>query len=91
MGDATSAEIQILSRRSAKLIAGIPSRRREVCTRPKSPPDQVQWGFMPERSTIDAIFIARQVMEKYREKRKPCYLSFLDLEKAYDGLSRAVL
>ncbi|VDP04192.1 unnamed protein product [Heligmosomoides polygyrus] len=38
---------------------------------------QVQWGFMPERSTTDAIFIARQVMEKYREKRKPCYLAFL--------------
>ncbi|VDO23015.1 unnamed protein product [Heligmosomoides polygyrus] len=32
-----------------------------------------------------------QVMEKYREKRKPCYLAFLDLEKANDRLSRAVL
>ncbi|VDP12800.1 unnamed protein product [Heligmosomoides polygyrus] len=40
---------------------------------------QLQWGFMPERSTTDAIFIASQVMEKYREKREPCYLPFLDL------------
>ncbi|VDO98726.1 unnamed protein product [Heligmosomoides polygyrus] len=48
-------------------------------------------GFMPERSTTDAIFIARQVMEKYREKRKPCYLAFLDLDKAYDRPPRAVL
>ncbi|VDP14986.1 unnamed protein product [Heligmosomoides polygyrus] len=46
---------------------------------------------MPERSTTDAIFIARQVMEKYREKRKPCYLAFLDLEKAYDRLPRSHL
>ncbi|EYC32478.1 hypothetical protein Y032_0003g1601 [Ancylostoma ceylanicum] len=30
-----------------------------------------QFGFTSERSTIDAIFIARQVMEKYREKSKP--------------------
>ncbi|VDP34157.1 unnamed protein product [Heligmosomoides polygyrus] len=54
---------------------------------------QEQWGFMPERSTTDTIFIARQVMEKYREKRetKALYLAFLDLEKAYDRLSRVVL
>ncbi|EYC30358.1 hypothetical protein Y032_0005g2605 [Ancylostoma ceylanicum] len=31
-----------------------------------------QFGFVPELSTIDAIFIARQLMEKYREKNKPC-------------------
>ncbi|VDP41097.1 unnamed protein product [Heligmosomoides polygyrus] len=50
-----------------------------------------QEQFMPERSTADAIFIARQVMEKCREKQKPCYMAFLDLDKAYDRLSRAVL
>ncbi|EYB93809.1 hypothetical protein Y032_0178g644 [Ancylostoma ceylanicum] len=50
-----------------------------------------QFGFVQERSTIDAIFIARQVMEKYREKNKPCHLAFLDLEKAYDRLLRAEL
>nr|CDJ90887.1 RNA-directed DNA polymerase (reverse transcriptase) domain containing protein [Haemonchus contortus] len=53
--------------------------------------DQGQFGFMPERSTTDAIFIARQIMEKYREKRRPCYLAFLDLEKAFDRLPREVL
>ncbi|EYB93875.1 hypothetical protein Y032_0178g687 [Ancylostoma ceylanicum] len=45
-----------------------------------------KFGFVPERSTIDAIFIARQVMEKYREKNNPCHIAFLDLEKAYDRL-----
>ncbi|EYC28676.1 hypothetical protein Y032_0007g3351 [Ancylostoma ceylanicum] len=50
-----------------------------------------QFGFVPERSTIDAIFIARQLMEKYREKNKPRHLAFLDLEKAYDRLLRTVL
>ncbi|VDP03687.1 unnamed protein product [Heligmosomoides polygyrus] len=62
----------------------VDSRLREMITI-----SQEQWGFMPERSTTDAIFIARQVMEKYREKQKPCYLAFLDLEKAYDRLPRA--
>ncbi|XGW33753.1 hypothetical protein V3C99_017866 [Haemonchus contortus] len=46
---------------------------------------------MPERSTSDAIFIARQIMEKYRKKRRPCYLAFLDLDKAFDRLPREVL
>ncbi|VDO19135.1 unnamed protein product [Heligmosomoides polygyrus] len=62
------------------------SRLREMV-----PISQVRWGFMPERSTTDGIFIARQVMEKYREERKPCYLAFLGLEKACDKLPRAVL
>ncbi|VDO98643.1 unnamed protein product [Heligmosomoides polygyrus] len=44
----------------------VDSRLREMV-----PISQVQWGFMPERSATVAIFIARQVMEKYREKRKP--------------------
>lgn len=30
-------------------------------------------------------------MEKYQEKREPCYLAFLDLEKVYDRLLRPVL
>ncbi|VDP22984.1 unnamed protein product [Heligmosomoides polygyrus] len=64
----------------------VDSRLREMVTI-----FQERWGFMPERSTTDAIFIARQMMEKYREKRKPCYLAFLDLEKAYDRLARAVI
>ncbi|EYB84789.1 hypothetical protein Y032_0310g2114 [Ancylostoma ceylanicum] len=35
-----------------------------------------QFGFVPEKSTTDAIFIARQAMEKYREKNKPCHIAF---------------
>nr|CDJ90886.1 Endonuclease exonuclease phosphatase and RNA-directed DNA polymerase (reverse transcriptase) domain containing protein [Haemonchus contortus] len=61
----------------------VDSRLRELV-----PISEEQFGFMPERSTTDAIFIARQIMEKYREKRRPCYLAFLDLEKAFDRLPR---
>ncbi|EYC40921.1 hypothetical protein Y032_0589g367 [Ancylostoma ceylanicum] len=49
-----------------------------------------QFGFVPERSTIDAIFIARHVQEKYRERNKPCHIAFLDLEKHMTGC-RAVI
>ena len=28
-----------------------------------------QFGFMPRRSTMEAIFLIRQIMERYREKK----------------------
>uniref|UniRef100_A0A7I4XUI9 Reverse transcriptase domain-containing protein n=1 Tax=Haemonchus contortus TaxID=6289 RepID=A0A7I4XUI9_HAECO len=49
------------------------------------PITQKQFGFMPERSTTDAIY--NGVMEKYREKRSPCYIAFLDLEKSSEERS----
>ncbi|EYB90550.1 hypothetical protein Y032_0219g2492 [Ancylostoma ceylanicum] len=50
-----------------------------------------QFGFVPERSTIDPIFIVRQMMEKYREEEKEIHMAFLDLAKAYNSLPRTVL
>lgn len=41
-----------------------------------------QFGFMPGRSTTDAIFALRMLMEKYREGQKELHCVFVDLEKA---------
>ena len=51
----------------------------------------MQFGFIPERGTTDAIFILRQVRKKYIEKNRNLYLTFLDLEKAFDRVPRKVL
>ena len=41
-----------------------------------------QFGFMPGRGTTNAIFILRQMAEKYREKGWDLHMVFIDLEKA---------
>jgi hypothetical protein len=46
-----------------------------------------QFGFMFERSTMEAIFLIRQVMEQYREQ-KDLHMIFIDLKKAYDKIPR---
>ena len=53
--------------------------------------DEMQFGFVPGRGTTDAIFIARQLQEKYIAAKKPLYFAFVDLEKAFDRVPREVL
>ena len=43
--------------------------------------DEIQFGFMPERGTIDTVFIFRRVQEEYLAKRKKLYMWFFGLEK----------
>ena len=42
-----------------------------------------QCGFRRGRSTIDMIFVARQLQEKCREQHQDLYLAFVDLTKAF--------
>jgi Reverse transcriptase (RNA-dependent DNA polymerase) len=49
-----------------------------------------QFGFMPEKSTMEAIFLIRQLMERYREQ-KDLHMIFIDLEKAYDKILRNIM
>ncbi|KAK3526544.1 hypothetical protein QTP70_030770 [Hemibagrus guttatus] len=50
-----------------------------------------QYGFMPRKSTTDAIFALRILMEKYRDGQKELHGVFVDLEKAYDRVLREEL
>ena len=51
----------------------------------------MQFGFMPGRSTVDAIFITRQVQENFLEGNRKLYWCFVDLEKAFDRVPREVV
>ena len=47
-----------------------------------------QFGFARGKSTTDAIFVVRQLQEKYVEKKRTLYHIFVDLEKAFDKIPR---
>ena len=52
--------------------------------------DDMQFGFMKGKGTSD-IFMARQMQENFRVKGKKLYFGFMDLEKAFDRVSREVI
>ena len=50
-----------------------------------------QYGFMPGKKITDAMFPLRMLMEKYKEHQRELHCVFMDLEKAYDRVSREEL
>ena len=51
----------------------------------------MQFGFSAGKGTTDAIFIVRQVQERFLKKKRELWMAFVDLEKAFDRVPREVL
>ena len=66
-----------------RVVAGMIRKRVDI--------DETQFGFTPGRGTADAVFILRQLIEKYAARNKELVLVFVDLEKAFDRVPRDVL
>jgi hypothetical protein len=53
--------------------------------------DGMLFGFMAGKGTTDAIFIVRQLHEKYLAKKQDLSMAFVDHEKAFDRVPREVV
>ena len=50
--------------------------------------NEMQFGFMPGKEKVDAIFIVRRMQEEYQKKDKKSYMCFVDMEKAFEYQER---
>jgi hypothetical protein len=50
-----------------------------------------QFEFMLERSTMDVIFLIRQLMKRCSEQKKDLHMIFINLDKAYDKVHMNVM
>jgi len=50
--------------------------------------EDCQMGFRPNRSTIDNLFIVRQIIEKCHEFNKELHDVFIDYTQAIDSVHR---
>jgi len=51
----------------------------------------MQFGFLKDKGMTDAMFVVRQMQEKFRMKSKKLYFRFVDLEKAFERVLREVM
>ena len=53
--------------------------------------NEMLFGFLPGKGTVDTIFIVRRMQEEYQKKNKKLYMCFVDMEKAFDRVPRKVM
>ena len=69
-----------------EVIAG---RLSDYCERENILPEK-QYGFRPQRSTVDMISVVRRLQELAR-KDAPLYMCFIDLTITYDSVDQTLL
>ena len=62
-----------------------------IKTKTESILGESQFGFRPNRGTIDAVFVTRQILEKAKEHNVNIHLNFIDFKSAFDTIWRIAL
>ncbi|GMP76589.1 hypothetical protein CsSME_00033198 [Camellia sinensis var. sinensis] len=50
-----------------------------------------QFGFMSGRSIMEAIYLLKRIIEKYKKKERDIHMVFIDLETTYDKVPRDII
>ena len=82
--------ISLLAHAVKVLLKIVATRLSAYCEARHLLPEE-QCGFRPHRSTTDMMFAVRRLQELGRKARVPLFLCFIDLQKAYDSVDRALL
>ena len=72
----------------AKLYAGVLERRASDHTEANNSRASGQYGFRRGRSTTQAAFVLRTLMEQHRAEGVPLWACFVDFKQAYDTVPR---
>ena len=78
----------LLSSTVGKLFSKILAGRLSTYFEEMSLLPETQCGFRAGRSTMNMVFTLRMAMDLARLKQFPLYIIFVDLQKAYDSVSR---
>ena len=82
--------ISLIAHAGKILLKVVATRLSYYCESEGLLPEE-QSGFLPNRSTADMMFVVHRLREMGREERIPLFLCFIDLQKAYDSVDRALL
>ena len=73
---------------AGKILARVPLNRLNEHIEQSGLLPESQCGFRKDRGTIDMIFTASQLQETCQEQNVDLYMTFVDLTKACDTVSR---
>ena len=72
----------------AKLFTSILNRRISSFCKQNHTISDAQFGFRKGQSTVDALFVLTNVVQKFINENKRLYCAFIDLKKCFDTIYR---
>ena len=74
-----------------KILLKVVARRLSAYGEAKGLLPAEQYGFRPDRSTTDMMFVIRRLQQVGRKAGVSLHMCFIDLQKAYDTVDRTLL